>query len=31
LRWAELFVAKLKAEARHPQFQQLAERLDENL
>ncbi len=31
LRWAEQFAARLKAEARHPYFQQLAERLDENL
>jgi len=31
LRWAEPFVAKLKTEARHPYFQQLAGRLDENL
>ncbi|GIU74569.1 MAG: hypothetical protein KatS3mg004_1656 [Bryobacteraceae bacterium] len=31
LRWAEQFVAKLKSEARHPYFRELAERLDENL
>jgi TorA maturation chaperone TorD len=31
LRWAEAFVSKLKAEARHPYFQELAARLDENL
>ncbi|MGQ9916107.1 MAG: TorD/DmsD family molecular chaperone [Bryobacteraceae bacterium] len=31
LRWAQQFVEKLKLEARHPYFQQLAERLDENL
>ncbi len=31
LRWAERFVARLKENARHPYFQQLAGQLDENL